>query len=77
MKYIIFERPDLMPHVVIFDARTDHAEMARLVDMPVISAGQVSFQNHNCINGSTTLKKVFNDARSDEDDAIVKRLRDM
>lgn len=79
MKYIIFERPDLLPTAVIFDVNVDHSVMANKIGFKVLSAGQIHFGPDvmHCVNGSVTMSMSYNAAQSTEDSHILQRLSDL
>lgn len=80
MKYLIFNAGGI-ESVRIFDEITDHSAVVREVDLPVVSAGRLSFQvedNNNpvcfcAVSGSVTLKIPFSKEQSHKDFQLIKR----
>ena len=74
-KYILF---DTEPRTIrIFDAFTDHAQVAGEVGRPIVSAGTVWFGENgkpNCAPGSATLSLFFDLDQSFEDGLEISRL---
>lgn len=80
MKYIIFERPDGLEHLVIFDEITNHVDMKNQINLPVIGAGKVNFCLNKdgevepfAIHQSVTLGLNFSKEKSQEDSYLIKR----
>lgn len=81
MKYIIFERPDGLPSLVIFDELTSHSDMKNKIDFPVTGAGMVNFvidKNGevvpSVIHKSVSLKIEFSKEKSLEDAETINRV---
>ena len=81
MKYVLFELPDALQTVRIFDDITNHCEVVNEVltsspGLRVVSAGRVSFSGSGkvvCTNGSVSLGKSYNVDQSKSDENEIER----
>lgn len=75
LKYIIFEQPDCVPTLRIFDGITSHDAVMREVGQPVKSAGWLYATTEGLVatTGSRSLAIKSNPEQSAEDTALIKR----
>jgi hypothetical protein len=81
MKYVIFEKPDGLETVRIFDEITDHAHVVQevlnlLPGLKILSAGKYRHfgaLGGQCFNGSVGLGIKFDMARSTADTDLVRQ----
>ena len=81
MKYVIFEKPDGLETVRVFDEITDHSQVAAEVlthrpGLKLISAGKLLYGDDGglyCVSGSTTLKIEYKQKQSIEDTDLLIR----
>jgi hypothetical protein len=78
MKYIIFERPDGLEHLVIFDELTNHIDMKNQINLPVLGAGKLYFNEFDpgcsLINGSVSLGISYSTKDSERDYKVISRV---
>jgi hypothetical protein len=75
MKYIIFNNGGV-PSLVIFDSLRDHSDVARRINLPVLSAGSVSFELGGCVPRSVTLGIKRGTVQATADEATIKKLQE-
>jgi len=83
VKYIIFERPNGLENLVVFDELTSHVDMKNKVNRSVLGAGMIYFGN-DCLagddkgfsiyNGSVSLGISYSKDQTKKDTQIIARL---